>query len=390
MLTGCTTQKPATVSVMAPPPPPPPAPHQLTQEAPEFLRLPNMPADKVPVRVGVLLPFSAASPTTRLLANSMMKAAQLALFDSGNPNILLITADENGTSAEAAAGAQKLLDQGAEIIIGPLFAQSVSAIAPLTRDHGVPVLAFSTDTTVAGNGIYLLSFLPQNEVKRVVGYAAAQGHKQFGALIPQTSYGEVVAQSFSSAVTASGAQVTDVERFSPSAGAIVEPAQALAKTNPDAILIAQGGALLRGIVPTLSYDGVDPTKVKLLGTGLWDDPSISRESLLNDGWFAAPEPDAAAAFDTKYRAAFGTSPPQLAALAYDAVSLIALLSSGEPYHRFTHAALTDPNGFTGIDGIFRLNADGTTDRGLAVLAVEAGGTFRVIDPAPKTFQKQGS
>jgi len=72
------------------------------------------------------------------------------------------------------------------------------------------------------------------------------------------------------------------------------------------------------------------------------------------------------------------------------VSLIALLSSGEPYHRFTHAALTDPNGFTGIDGIFRLNADGTTDRGLAVLAVEAGGTFRVIDPAPKTFQKQGS
>jgi ABC-type branched-subunit amino acid transport system substrate-binding protein len=390
MLSGCATQKPAQTTVVAPPPPAPPAPHQLTQEAPEFMRLPNMPADKVPVRVGVLLPFSASSPTTRLLASSMLKAAQLALFDSGNHDILLMTADENGTASEAAAGAQKLLDQGAEIIIGPLFAQSVTAVAPLTRDKGVPLLAFSTDTTVAGNGVYLLSFLPQNEVKRVVDYAAQQGHKQFGALIPQTSYGEVVAQSFKSAVTASGAQVADVERFSPSAGAIVEPAQALAKTNPDAILIAQGGALLRGIVPTLSYDGIDPTKVKLLGTGLWDDPSISREALLNEGWFAAPEPDAAAAFDTKYRAAFGTSPPQLAALAYDAVSLIALLSSGQPYHRFTQAALTDPNGFTGIDGIFRLNTDGTTDRGLAVLAVEAGGAFRVIDPAPKTFQKQGS
>src|SRR5215472_9720973 len=170
MLTGCVTQKPASVAVAPPPPPAPPAPHQLTQEAPEFLRLPNMPADKVPVRVGVLLPFSASSPTTRLLANSMLKAAQLALFDSGNQNILLITADENGTAAEATAGAQKLLDQGAEIIIGPLFAQSVSAIAPLTRDRGVPVLAFSTDTSVAGSGIYLLSFLPQNEVKRVVGY----------------------------------------------------------------------------------------------------------------------------------------------------------------------------------------------------------------------------
>lgn len=389
MLAGCVTQKTVQAPVVAAPPPPPPAPHQLTQEAPEFLRLPNMPADKVPVRVGVLLPFLASSPTTRLLASSLLKAAQLALFDAGNSNILLITADENGTASEAAAGAKKLLDQGAEIIIGPLFAQSVTAIAPLTRDKGVPVLAFSTDTTVAGNGIYLLSFLPQNEVRRVVEYAASQGHKQFGALIPETSYGEVVAQSFKSAVTASGGQVTDVERFSPSAGAIVEPAAALAKTTPDSILIAQGGSLLRGIVPTLSYDGIDPTKVKLLGTGLWDDASIAREPLLNDGWFAAPEPDAAAAFDAKYRAAFGTSPPQLAALAYDAISLIALLAPGQPYHRFTPAALTDPNGFTGVDGIFRLDADGTTERGLAVLAVEPGGAFRIVDPAPKTFQKQG-
>ena len=390
MLSGCVTQKVVSTPVAAPPPPPPPAPHQLSQEAPEFLRLPNMPADKVPVRVGVLLPFSSSSATTRLLANAMLKAAQLALFDADNKDILLMTADENGTPSEAASGAQKLLDQGAEIIIGPLFAQSVGAVAPLARDKGVPVLAFSTDTSVAGNGVYLLSFLPQNEVKRVVAYAASQGHKQFGALIPQTTYGDVVGQAFKDSVTASGGQVTDVEKFSPSAGAIVEPAAALAKTNPDSILIAQGGALLRGIVPTLSYDGVDPTKVKLLGTGLWDDPSISRESLLAEGWFAAPEPDAAAAFEAKYRAAFGTTPPQLAALGYDAISLIALLSSGQPYHRFTQAALTDANGFTGVDGIFRLNADGTVERGLAVLAVEAGGSFRIVDPAPKTFQKQGT
>ncbi len=393
MLAGCATQKVAKVPVVAPTPvapPPPPAPHQLTQEEPGFLRLPDMPADHVPVRVGVLLPFTSASPTTKLLANSMMKAAQLALFDAGKSDILLMTADDSGSPSEAAAAAQKLLNEGAEIIIGPIFAQSVAAVAPLARDKGVPVLAFSTDMNVAGNGVYLLSFLPQNEVKRVVSYAASQGHKNFAALIPETAYGDVVGKAFQDSVTAAGGTVTDVEKFNPSAGQIVSPAAAIAKSNPDAVLIAQGGSLLRGIVPTLSYDGIDPTKVKLMGTGLWDDPSISREAMLDDGWFAAPDPEADSAFQAKYRAAFGAPPPTLASLAYDAVSLVALLSSGTPYQRFTPAALTDANGFAGVDGIFRLNADGTTERGLAVLAVEPGGTFRPVDPAPTTFQKQGS
>ncbi len=351
------------------------------------MRLPNMPSDKVPVRVGIILPFSSSSPTTRLLASSMMKAAQLALFDANNRDILLMTAEENGSAAEAADAARRLLDQGAEVIVGPLFSQSVSAVAPIARDRGVPVLAFSTDATVAGDGVYLLSFLPQNEVKRVVSYAASQGHKEFGAMIPETAYGNVVDKAFRDSVTASGGQVADVEHFSPSAGEIVAPAAALAKSNPDAILIAQGGSLLRGIGSTLAFDGVDGAKVKLMGTGLWDDPSVSREQTLNDGWFAAPMPDADAAFQAKYRNAFGTSPPQLAALAYDAVSLVALLSNGEPYHRFTRDAITDPNGFTGVDGIFRFNLDGTIERGLAILAVQPGGTFRVVDPAPTTFQK---
>jgi ABC-type branched-subunit amino acid transport system substrate-binding protein len=137
---------------------------------------------------------------------------------------------------------------------------------------------------------------------------------------------------------------------------------------------------------------LDLSKVKLLGTGLWDDPGTSKEALLVGGWFAAPDPEADAAFVAKYRSAFGGSPyqSQLAGLAYDAISLVALLGSGEPYHRFTRAALTDPNGFAGVDGIFRLNMDGTAERGLAVLAVAPNGKFDVIDPAPKTFQRPAS
>lgn len=374
-----------------PPPPQTPAPHQLSQDEPEFLRLPNMASNHVPVRIGIILPLSSSNPGTRLLANSMMKAAQLALYDSNNHDIVLMTADDTGSASDAAASARSLLAQGAEVIVGPLFAESVRAVAPLARDRGVPVLAFSTDTSVAGDGVYLLSFLPQTEVRRVITYAAHQGHTAFGAMIPETAYGEVVAKAFNDSVAQAGAKIVDVERFSPSAGAIVEPAAALAKANPDAVFIAQGGALLRGIAPTLSYDGLSRDKVKLLGTGLWDDPAVGREPLLVGGLFAAPEPDADAAFIAKYRSVFGTSPSQsqLAALSYDAVSLVALLASGQPYRRFTRDTLTDPNGFAGVDGIFRLNVDGTVDRGLAILAVTPSG-FQVVDPSPRTFQKPAS
>ena len=386
-LAACTTTTPP------PPAPPvpvqPPAPHQLSADQPTFFKLPDLAPDKTPVRVGVILPFSSSSASVRALANAMMKAAELALFDSGNRDILLMAADDTGSPADAAAAAQKLLDQGAEIIIGPLFSTSVSAVAPLARDRGVPVLAFSTDRTVAGNGIYLMSFQPQSEVARVVAYAASQGRKNFAALIPQTPYGDVVEQSFRQAVTAAGASIGDVERFNPSAGAIMDPAAAVAKSGCDAIFIAQGGSLLRNIAPALAYDGVDNTKVKYLGTGLWSDPATAKEPLLSGAWFAAPQPSTNDSFNAKYRQTFGAEPPQLASLAYDAISLVALLAPGAPYHRFTLAALIDPNGFTGANGIFRFRQDGSIERGLAVLAVDPTG-FAVASPAPTTFQSSGS
>ena len=386
-LTACTTTK-------APPPAPPvpvqpPAPHQLSADQPTFFKLSNLAPDKTPVRVGLILPFSDSSASVRALANSMMKAAELALYDSGKSDILLMAADDTGSPTDAAAAAQKLLDQGAEVIIGPIFSASVGAVAPLARDRGVPVLAFSTDRSVAGNGVYLLSFQPQSEVKRIVAYAASQGLKNFAALIPQTPYGDIVEQSFREAVTAAGATVGDVERFNPSAGMIMDPAAAVSKSACDAIFIAQGGSLLRGIAPVLAYDGVDNTKVKYLGTGLWYDPATSKEPLLSGGWFAAPQPSAKDAFNAKYRQTFAAEPPQLASLAYDAISLVALLAPGTPYHRFTLAALIDPNGFSGANGIFRFRADGSIERGLAVLGVDPGG-FTVVSPAPTTFQSSGS
>jgi ABC-type branched-subunit amino acid transport system substrate-binding protein len=385
---ACTT--PQALPPVAPVvPEPPPAPHQISAEAPQFLKLANTPAGVIPVRVGVILPLDNSSANVRALARSMMRAAELALYDSGNQNIILMTAEDTGSPADAAAAAHKLLGEGAEIIIGPLFSGSVEAVAPLARDRGVPVLAFSTDRKVAGDGVYLLSFQPQTEVKRIVAYAASQGRKKIGALIPQTAYGDVVEQAFRSAAQDSNVAVCAVARFSPSAGALTDPAAAIAKADCDAILVPQGGSLLRGLTQTLAYSAVDPTKVKLLGTGLWNEPGSQKEGLLSGAWFVAPQPSNDDVFNAKYRATFGSEPPQLASLAYDAVSLVALLANGPSYKRFTIRALTDPNGFSGVSGIFRFTPDGAIERGLAVLGVEPTG-FTVVNPAPVTFQVNGA
>jgi ABC-type branched-subunit amino acid transport system substrate-binding protein len=375
---------------MKPAPQAPIAGNPLDRDQTAYLRLPGMAPDQVPVRVGIILPFGSSSPATRNLAASMMKAAELAMFDSGNHNILLMTADDGGGGASAAAAAQQLLAQGAEVIVGPLFGPSVQAVAPIARDRGVPVLAFSTEKSVAGNGAYLLSFLPQNEVRRVVSYAAANGHHQFAALVPETAYGDVTQTAFRDSVTQAGGTVVDVEHFAPNAGAVSAPSAAAAKSGADAMLIAEGGVMLRAIAPTLSFDGATRDKVKFLGTGLWaNDPSLLREASLEGSWYAAPAPNADEEFVTKYHAAFGGAPASLASLAYDAVSLVALLSQGQPYHRFTQAALMDPNGFAGVNGIFRFTADSTSERGLAVMELAPAGPV-VVSPAPTTFQGKNS
>jgi branched-chain amino acid transport system substrate-binding protein len=388
-IAGCVAPPPPAIPAPPPLPPAPVASNPLDRDLPNYLRLPGL-ADGTPVRVGVILPFSASAPGTRALAQSMLKAAQLALFDAGNKSILLMTADEGNGGANAGQAAQQLLGAGAEIIIGPLFGPSVQAVAPIARDRGVPVLAFSTERNVAGNGTYLLSFLPQNEVRRVVRYAAANGHHVYAALLPQNTYGDVTQDAFRDSVQASNGVIADVERFSGNAGAVSVPAGAVAKSGADAVLIAQGGVMLKALAPTLSFDGATKDKVKLLGTGLWDDdPSLAREASLEGSWYAAPTPGADAQFIAKYRGTFGTAPAQLSSLAYDAVSLVALLSPGAPYHRFTQKALMDPNGFAGVNGIFRFNPDGTSERGLAVLEMTADGP-QVVSPAPTTFQTRSS
>jgi ABC-type branched-subunit amino acid transport system substrate-binding protein len=340
----------------------------------------------VPARVALLLPFSSPSAQARAVADGLEKAAELAIFDSKNANILLMPRDEGASPERAADAARQAIAEGAEIIVGPLFAQSVLAVAPIARAQHVPVIAFSTDRSVAGNGVYLLSFQPETEVDRVVSFAAARGHTEFAALVPQTPYGDVVGNAFRRAVGQAGGSVTSVQSFPERIDAVTAPARSVAGTGADAILIGEGGALLQAIAPALAQYGARQTQ--LLGTGLWADPSLASEPTLTNGWFAAPEPEGFRKFTAHYRDSYSDAPPRIATLSYDALSLVALLSNGRPYQRFTDKLLTDPDGFAGVDGIFRFHDDGSAQRGLAILQMTNSG-LRVVDPAPKSFPMTG-
>jgi len=387
-----------------------------------FLTPPHMEA-RDPVRVALLLPFSAASENVREVASALFDAAQLAVFDAGDANILLIPKDTGGTAQGAARAAEAALQEGAEIILGPLFAQSVDAAARITRAAETPMVAFSTDVSVAGDGVYLLSFPPEIEVARITDFAMLNGFTSFAAMTPRNDYGRRVGDALAEELYARGGALIREEVYDQDPQAMQAPAKRLAQYDErraalikeraqlkamgdnavaqrafaalkdretfgdvayDAVLLPEQGNLLRALAPLLPYYGVDIRRVKLLGTSLWENPSLLREPALAGGWFAAPDPESRGAFQRRYREAYGAEPPRLASLSYDAMTMAARLGRRRARDRFTEETISDPNGYLGVDGIFRFLPDGRIERGLAVIEISSGG-FRVVDPAPQTF-----
>ncbi len=345
------------------------------------------------VKVALLLPLGTKQKRTANIAKSLKQAGELALFDFDNPNIVLITKDTKGTPEGAKAAAEAAVQSGAELIIGPLFAKSVKAAAPIAKQANVPMVAFSSDQSVAGNGVYLLSFLAGRDIPRIVNYAVAQGRLKFAALVPKTPYGQIVETAFRSAVNKAGGQVVIVEKYPLDANAMLEPVKKVAElakdeTNPiDTLLLPGGPETLPTLAPLMPYFEIDTKKIKLIGTGQWDYNTIGREKPLLKGWFPAPEPKGWRDFTQRYAKTYGQTPPRIASLSYDAVSLAVSLSANPRGQRFSPDHLARPSGFAGIDGLFRLRPDGTSERGLAVLEVQKFGA-KVLESAPNTFGQQ--
>ncbi len=345
------------------------------------------------VKVALLLPLTAKGGAASI-ANALKQAGELALFDLDNPTVTLMTRDTKGTPEGAQAAATSALQAGAELVIGPLFSKSVKAAAQVTRPANIPMIAFSSDQSVAGNGVYLLSFLAGRDVPLIVSYAMSQGKRNFGALIPKTAYGKIVEQAFRSAVGKQGGQLVALERFPLDANSMLEPAKRLAEfaksgdpsipPRIDALFIPVGQQTLPTVSALMPYFEINTDQVKLLGTGLWDYANVGREKPLKGGWFPAPDPKGWRSFTQRYVKSYEASPPRLASLAYDAVGVAIALSQGKPGRRYATNQLTRARGFAGVDGLFRLLPDGTSERGLAVLEVQKFGT-RVIQPAPLSF-----
>ena len=337
------------------------------------------------IRVGLILPLSAPG-NAGLAATSMKNAAEMALAEFKEPNIQLLLKDDAGTPQGAQLAAQQAVAEGAEIIIGPLFAQSVSAVGAVARGRNIPVIAFSTDASVATRGVYLLSFLPESDVRRIVDFAVSKGKRSFAALLPDNAYGAVVEAAFQQEVARRGGRVVALEKYPIDPGKMSEPirraAQAAGKV--DSIFIPDGADAVPQVVAALASAGVNTKRVQLLGTGLWDDPRIFQTPALDGGWFAAPESTGFKNFSARYRARFGQDPVRTATLAYDAVALVAALVKTQGPQRFSEQILTTPSGFAGIDGVFRFRPDGTNERGLSVLRVTPSGG-QVVGPAPKSF-----
>jgi branched-chain amino acid transport system substrate-binding protein len=338
------------------------------------------------IKVGLLLPLSG-SGNAGAAGVSMRNAAELALSEFNNPNIQLLVKDDGGSAQGAQQATQQALDEGAEIILGPLFAASVTQAGQVARSRSVPLIAFSTDSNVAGRGIYLLSFLPESDVDRIVEYAMAQGRKSFVALIPDNAYGAVVEAEFKQVVARKGGRIVALERYPADGGgrtgdAARQIAQAAARA--DAIFIPDSGEGVVAVTQALAANGLDLKHLQAVGTGLWDDPRLFQAPGAEGGWYPAPDSAGFRAFSTRYRAKYGQEPVRTATLAYDAVALVAALVKTQGTKRFAPETLTNASGFAGIDGVFRFRADGTNQRGLAVLKVTPSGG-QVVSPAPRSF-----
>lgn len=432
--------------------------------APEEIRpgltVPHM--DKEPIRVAILLPLSHSQDNARAVAKALLNSAELALFEIENINVMLMPKDTYGTPSGARRAALSALDEGADLILGPLFAESVREAGEVARDANIPMIAFSTDRTVAGDGVYLLSFLPEQEVKRVVDFAFSEGFYSFAALIPQSAYGYRVQSAFEYSVERQGGYIPQMQSYPRVAEEMFAPARIVAEYdrrkaalkqkvkdeklngertpsqdmvydpesgtlvpsspleldqaygpatggldedgNPielpknqetwggvsyQAVLLPEGGTLLRSLAPLLPYFDVDPRQTKFLGTGLWDDETLGKEPSLVGGWFAAPSPEMRNAFSARYQDAYGKQPPRIASLGFDAVALASSLAGLPEDMRFAPETLSNSSGFAGIDGIFRFLPDGSSERGLAVIQVNRDG-LEVISPAPTTFQRRDS
>ncbi len=353
----------------------PPPPKQGSTAQPG--RLPEDQRD----RVAVLVPLTGPEAG---IGQSIANAANMALIDSGGAGVRLTMYD---TATGAAFAAQKALSEGNRLILGPLLADDVRAVAPIAAAQHVPVLSFSNDVSVAGNGVFLLGFTPTESVDRVIDYAKQRGLTRLAALVPNGVYGRRASNAMLRAAENASTTVVSMQGYDRSPASLAAAIKKLGDPKGyDALLIADSGRIALVAAPLVRKSG---SSARLLGTELWNtEPQLAAAKPMNGAWFASVSDGLYTQFASKYRVRFGKGPFRLSSLGYDSVLLAVRISADwKPGSEFPADRLTDKGGFSGVDGAFRFDRDGIAERVLEVKQIGAGG-MTVISPAPQGFGDQ--
>jgi len=346
------------------------------------------------VRVAILVPQSGPNAA---VGHALSQAAQLALFDLNEPNFQLIPKDTGGTAEGAREAATQAAREGARLILGPLFASEVQAVKPVAQTYGLSVIGFSTDWRVAGDNVMTMGVLPFGQASRVADFAARQGLKRIAIIATKDLYGDAVTNAFTQTAGRYGMNIVSTVRIAPNGSDATSAIQQLtggqvlaAGAAPyDAIFMPVGGQALKILASTLKAYGLGNDRLRYLGTGLWDEGDVARDPNLAGGIYAAPAPQQRSGFERNYARVYGSNPPRLASIGYDAAALAVVLARQESMRggrvTYARADFANPNGFSRVDGIFRFRPDGLIERGMAVLQIAPGGSLRVLEPAPNSF-----
>ncbi|WP_332811960.1 penicillin-binding protein activator [Sphingomonas sp.] len=359
-------------------PAPPPPPEPTGPVRPPIS--PNLPPDETRNRVAVLVPLSG---TNAGVGQSIANAANLALLDTGGERIRITVYDT--AKGGALAAANEALADGNGLFLGPLLADDARAIATVARSRGVPVIAFSNDSSIAGSGMYLMGFTPTQSITRTVSFAIERGVQRFAALTPQGVYGRRASQAMIDAVERAGGRMVAMQEFGRTPAAMRAAVTTLNGQGAyDAVLIADSGKSAAAVAALVR---TGPSgRARILGTELWStEAGLAALPPLRGAWFASASDTMFNQFKTRYRARYGKTPYRLASLGYDAVLLSVRVAAdwriGWP---FPERALLDPGGFAGVDGAFRFRPNGVAERALQVQEIGPAG-LTVISPAPRGF-----
>lgn len=346
------------------------------------------------VQVALLVPAGSGQASDALLAKSLENAARLAMADLSNVQVDLRVYQTAGSPAQAAAQAQKAVAEGAQVILGPVFAQEANAAGVAVAATGVNVLSFSNNTDIAGNNVFVLGPTFDNTAKRLAAFAVRQGKGKIMIVHDRNTAGEIGKAAIDRGVRAAGGSVVAIGNYEFSQNGVVAAAPTIAKAAKDSgaqsvFLTADSAGALPLVSQLLSDNGLTPATAQFIGLTRWDIPTATLGLPgVQGGWFALPDPALYAQFQSRYSAAYGEAPHPIAGLAYDGIAAVGALTRSNLKGPLAKSALTQGAGFVGVNGIFRLRDDGHNERGLAVAQIK-GGQATIIDSAPRSFAGPG-